>query len=204
MYKKQGVDTLELEQGKRESIKAISDLQEAADKKIGSTLSEQVSELQKQGMGREQMIAVLRQQGFGETQILQTIKEQTAEVMRQMNVRRVGLAYQDQSTAALEGVVARLKSQLDALKAQNAMSPMSQQNPFALLLQNEFNNASRELSLRTDVSNFSKRFGEDAARGEFGDTVTSRSLSSMKSSTDKMATDIETMKNLFLNTFKPK
>lgn len=126
-------------------------------------------------------------------------KEGEQAEVRIMNIHRIGLGYVQQSTDALEGVVARLKSQLDSVRNQNAISPVSQRNPFEASILNEYTNAKNELDLRKAVMKYVNVFGEGEARGKFGDTVTDRALRDTLTAAQQTAQAVNTISNQLAN-----
>lgn len=178
-------------------LKAI-DEQKAAQTAVKGTLDEQLATLQKQGMSREQMIAVLRQQDFSESEILKKLEAQTAEIQRQITIKRTGQDYEDQTTTALEGVRSRVKSQLDQVRQQNAMVPVNQRNPAQYALESELAQIDRELAARRNIANFVSKTSEADARFKYGDSLTDRALRSLQDEQTKTRVTMEQ----FLEAFK--
>lgn len=111
-----------------------------------------------------------------------------------LTLSRKGTEYEGQSTAALEGVRDRLKSQYDAVRSKNAMLPPSARDPFEEALRMELKAAEDELRLRRTVGNFANLRGEDAARAKYGDTLVERAVREQKDETTRLRV---TMENFF-------
>lgn len=201
-YKKEGKDTTELEVGLMENQKDLAGLRGKKEEETKTTLDVQLKALKDQGMSREQMIEVLKAQGFGEDEILAKLEKQTAEIERQISIKRSGANYEDQSTAGLEGVRDRLKSQLDKVRIENAMAPPSQRNPFEVSLQSEFDQVTRELNARQNVGDYATRFGEDATRRQYGDTLTERAVRDLRQDTTQTAIAVTKLQQQLQDFFK--
>jgi hypothetical protein len=129
-----------------------------------------------------------------ERERLAVLVGQSAEIKRQVGdmnnltraakefvqtITRSGSSYESQSTAALQGVRDRVKSQLDQVTQENLMTAPRNRNPFQYALENEYASLQRELELRQSVGQYVQRYGEDAARGQFGDSIVNRALRDM-------------------------
>lgn len=141
-----------------------------------------------------------------EKQRLSVLIEQTEELDKQLDkaakvnqmiisISRKGTSYENQSTTALEGVRDRVKAQLDAVKQENASKPTSQRNPFIYSLQSEFDQITRELDARKNIGDYANRFGEDAARRQYGDSLTDRALRDIQDSGTRTANAITEINN---------
>lgn len=111
-------------------------------------------------------------------------KKVTAEIQQQVNIRRTGTAYDDQSTPALEGVQRRLKEQLAEVE-RNRIWFQNPTNPDGWtfnesFLQGEINTVTQQLTERAKVAATIQRVGEDAARGMFGDDLVNRAITNNK------------------------
>jgi hypothetical protein len=110
-------------------------------------------------------------------------------------INRTGAGYQDQSTASLEGVKSRLQSQIAQIERNSfgrAAGVGGNGKPAELyLLQSELYNLTKELQLRRDAAAYAARFGEDAARGQFGDSITNRALQNLATDSTRTASAVE-------------
>lgn len=109
---------------------------------------------------------------------------------------RVGTPVESQTDASLNGVAQKLRGQLS-----NTGSDGLTQIKDAKITGNygdwysanstrgELAAVERELADRAKVRNFTQRFGEDAARSQFGDTVTNKALADMAKETTRQAND---------------
>ena len=144
---------------------------------------------------------------------LELEKQNTAELQRQaeaeaaklraaqmfVSVTRVGSSYESQSTDALRGTEQRLQQQLGGVGSNGMPLAMATaQNDYGSWLQrttyeNELANVRRELSQRADIQAYAKRYGESAARMQYGDDKTNNALRDMQSSTTRTAVATETL-----------
>jgi hypothetical protein len=117
------------------------------------------------------------------------------------SLTRVGKGYEDQSTASLQGVAANLQRQLsqtdstgrqikDATINGNYGSYLTAQT-----IRQELDRINAELTLRSRVQGVVQAFGENAARSQFGDTVTDRALRDMQTSSTRTAIATEAINN---------
>lgn len=118
---------------------------------------------------------------------------------------RSGQDYESQSTSSLSGALARARAELQRLgndtSYSSAFAP-GQKNPFFYTLQTEVAAMERELSLRRAVGGYADRYGEDAARFKFGDTVTDRALREMQDASTRSATAIEDIRDRLVGSGK--
>lgn len=189
--KADGVETLSAEIALEETRVKHAKVKKEVDEASKQTLDQQLATLQKQGVSVEQIVAVLRGRGFSEDEILAKLKAQTTEIERQITIQRKGQDYESQSTVALEGVRSRVKSQLDAVRQQNAMVPVNQRNPAQYALESELAQIDRDLAARRNIGSFATKFGEDAARFKYGDTATDRALRAQQEETTKIRVTME-------------
>lgn len=201
--KADGIDTTKMEIALLENAASLDGLREQQTKATAATLGEQLDTLQKQGVSENQIVALLRGRGFSEEEILGTLEKQTRELAKQqgffMALQRKGSGYESQSTAALEGVLANVRAQLDRVKQENAVAGRSERNPMEFALQNEFDNITRELSMRRNVGGYAERFGEDAARRQYGDTLTERALRDMQDASTRTAQTLSNIEQRLAN-----
>jgi len=142
----------------------------------------------------KQRLAVLNDQQDAINRQLSTLKEVQATMV---TISRRGQNYENQSTTSLEGVRDRLKSQLDQVKQKNALvGAYGYRDPMEYALQSEYNQVVSELQSRKIVSDYAARFGEDAARREYGDTSTDKALRDLTDSSTKGAMTLDEIKNL--------
>lgn len=140
---------------------------------------------------RERLAVLLDQSAVIEEQISK-LKEVRAAIV---TIQRRGSSYEDQSTTSLEGVQARLKKQLDDARQRNAATTFANKDPMTYALESEFANVTKELQQRAQVGNYAARFGEDAARRQFGDTLTDRALRDMSDATTKSQVLLQNIEN---------
>lgn len=131
-----------------------------------------------------------KDQKKAEEDVSKEMRTQT-RILEDQIIKRRGTEAEGQSKAALEGVRDRLQSELDRVRAANAIAPRSQQNAMQFALESELRQVLNELSSRQSIGNFANRFGEDAARRQFGDTLTDRALREMQDATTRTAVTIE-------------
>lgn len=110
-------------------------------------------------------------------------------------IGRKGAAYEQQSDAALEGVAARIKKQLSDYEIASFGTPGGvggKATPIEIYgLRNELAQVERELALRRSVEDYASRFGEDAARRQFGDSATTRALADLTKDSTRTAGAVE-------------
>jgi hypothetical protein len=100
-----------------------------------------------------------------------------------VTIDRIGAPFEQQSTASLEGLQNRLRSQLTQSQFEDTkVNSMfgGYISPATNFVRGELANIDRELSLRYQVQSVAQRYGETAAVRQFGDDVTSRALRDMK------------------------
>lgn len=140
---------------------------------------------------RERLGVLLDQSAVIQEQI-EKLKEVRAAIV---TIQRRGSSYEDQTTLSLEGVQARLKKQLDDARQRNAGTTFANKDPMTYALESEYANVSKELQMRSQVGNYAARFGEDAARRQFGDTLTDRALRDMTDATTRSQQLLQQIEN---------
>lgn len=181
----QGVVTVEIEVGLLESRKELGELQAKLE-------SERTSEL----------------------------KNQTEEIARQISAlaelqKRVqqfesrGTPYEGQSTTALEGVESRIKAQLTQAQQSRfgQIGGVGQigglgKSPLEYGLESQLAAVQKELAQRRAVGDVASRFGEDAARQQFGDTLTDRALRDLQDSSTRTSVAIQDIQQRLALVFK--
>lgn len=117
-------------------------------------------------------------------------------------IRRTGKAYEAQSLAALEGVRDRLRSQAQQMQNdtsfQSVFSPNAK-NPLLYGIQSELAAVEKELSQRKAVTDTVSRFGEDAARRQYGDTLTDAGMRDLQDSAKRTSVAVENIANAIKN-----
>jgi hypothetical protein len=110
-------------------------------------------------------------------------------------VSRTGVGYDQQSKAALEGSENRLARQLQQIEedqfGKNFGVGGGGKPQEWYMVQNELFNIRKELELRESASKYAARYGEDAARGQFGDSITSRALQDMTNTSVRQANTLD-------------
>ena len=127
-----------------------------------------------------------------EGQVTEALLEQLAVVERilakkkdelTITLKIRGVSYEQQTEASLRGALDRAKSELQRLgedqSFRTAFAPNAK-DPRFYTLQQEVARMENELKMRQQVSTYAARFGEDAARYQYGDTATDRALRDMK------------------------
>jgi hypothetical protein len=125
-------------------------------------------------------------------------------------INRTGRGVEEQSTDALKGLAGRLKSSVvDAeLAARGRADAIA--NPSGRSLDNYFYEAElrrveNELAQRQSVAAYAARYGESAARGVFGDTLTDRALRDLTDTSVRTSTAVENINRNLSEIFqKPK
>lgn len=148
-----------------------------------------------------------------------TLREQTGEIERQQTAiaelaRRVqtldrrGTEIEGQSTTALEGLRERLRSQLTQAQQERfgQLGGVGQiggaaKSPFEYGIEQELRNVEREIAQRKSIGSFANRFGEDAARSQFGDTLTDRALRDLQDSSTRTAIAIQDIQQRLAKVF---
>lgn len=113
------------------------------------------------------------------------------------SIERTGSSYQDQSSVALEGVRDRLRSQRDTLQNDNSYSSAfapGAKNPMLNFVATELLAVERELAQRREVQGYAARFGEEATRYRFGDTVTDRGLRDLQTTAERTNVALESIR----------
>jgi hypothetical protein len=168
-----------------------------------TSLEKQVKALQDQGTSSDQIVATLIGRGAKEEDVLKVLEAQKKNLEDQqalvMSIKRIGTEYEQQTDIALEGVISRLKAQLDAIKQKNATLPVQDRDPFAAALEAEYRNALNVLSQRRAIRNFADARGEDAARFRYGDSLTDQALRSLQDEQTKTRVTIEQLLKSFQN-----
>lgn len=120
-----------------------------------------------------------------------------------ISIKRVGTTYENQSTAALEGVRDRVKSQLDRAHQENAQVPTGgYKNPMEIALASEYQQITNELNARRNISNYANQFGDEAARAKYGDTLVDRTQRETRDFTSRTATAVEKLQQQLQTFFK--
>lgn len=180
--KKLGLDTTALEVKKIEDIGALTKLRGDAEKERSKT---------------EKDIAVTLAEQADQAERAAKAAKAHADFMQTIN--RVGTSYDQQSTAALQGVANRLNEQLRASSSgggqlkdvtfhDNASEFLS-----ASMFRLELSKVMDELNLRSNVVSYDKRFGEQATLAQFGDSVTQRSIRDMQTATEQTAASVNSI-----------
>lgn len=172
---------------------AINDQQKIVDELNAVDLGDDADKLRNAGD------AVKTSIGQGGKIAAEPIKEAAVEVAKaaeqlSVAINRTGDNYADQSTAALEGVRQRLKSNVDSVKDDTSYSSAftpGAQNPMLGFYLNELTNVERELEFRKKVQGVTARMGEDAARGQFGDRAVDNALREMQTDTKRSSVALE-------------
>jgi hypothetical protein len=110
----------------------------------------------------------------------------------QIAIKHTGTTYENQSTAALQGVAARLQSQIfdDELRRiyRIDISTPAGDSPTGIYLRDQLAAVQHELQLRESVKEKVSRSGEDAALREYGDDVVNRGLRDMQDTATRQLT----------------
>jgi hypothetical protein len=104
-----------------------------------------------------------------------------------------GPGYDSQSEDALGGTRARLRSQLDAERRTNAMSPRSKVVGFDNAISQELAAVEAELETRHKVQDWASKFGESATRQKFGDALTDKALRDLTDTTNRTTMAVESI-----------
>lgn len=116
-----------------------------------------------------------------------------------LSVSRVGKNYADQSDASLMGVRANLTGQLNTVGQSGLLiKDVNQSTNYgdyaaASVLKGELAAVEAELAQRDQVRRVVNLYGENAARQQFGDTVTDKALRDMQASSTRTATAVESL-----------
>lgn len=207
------VEKLKAGGASRDNIVKLEEMQAKA-------IEAQVEKLRAQGMSREAIIENIRAAGFEESKVVE-ITDKATKAAYGLNkewdkffvsLSRTGREAEDQSTIALEGAYRRAKAQLEELERdtsyQTTFAPNGK-NPLYYTLMQEVSRMENELRARRDVSSYAARFGEDATRYKFGDTLTDKALRELQSIGERQQKDIErltiavTRSSLFRKTAPP-
>lgn len=114
-------------------------------------------------------------------------------------ISRTGSPYASQSTVALEGLLGRLKSQLNPLGdlpgASYSGVSYAQNTNYGAYLNNaalnpEIKAIEDELNRRSQVAGYLNQYGESAARGKFGDDATNKAMQDLSATSKATAADI--------------
>jgi hypothetical protein len=117
-------------------------------------------------------------------------------------IQRGGKDYESQSTASLQGALGGAKKQLQEIQEGEFQS--GNHNPFGTMLQFEIGRIQSELASRSTVFGYASKYGEDAARRQYGDTITDRALRDMQSDSQRTRTAAEDIKDTLNRLFKGK
>jgi hypothetical protein len=108
-----------------------------------------------------------------------------------------GDTYGSMSTTALQGTLSRLKSKLaDEMAADTSQGfhvGGAFRSPAIAQYQNDISKIEREISQRSEVSNYARRFGEAATIRQYGDTLAEKALSDVRDTSTRTANSIETI-----------
>lgn len=148
------------------------------------------------------------------------IDESTSAVLRQAKAyaeltervqkfQTIGTPYEGQSTAALEGVRDRVRAQLTQAQ-QGRFGKIGGVGQIGGLgpsveeygLQSQLVALEKELAQRRNVGSFANQFGEDAARQQFGDTLTDRALRDLQDTSQRTSIAIQDIQQRLALVFK--
>ncbi len=152
-----------------------------------------------------------------EKQRLAVLTQQTDEYKKQqdellklqaitVSISRAGANYDEQSTVALQGTRARLKSRIDA-RGETPFAGTSQNwDIYGAFLNNqalklEIANIEEVLAKRSEIQGYAARFGDSAARYRYGDEMTDKAVRETRDSSQQAATaliDIQQKLNALL------
>ena len=177
-----------------------------AEEKRFEELTKQKAKLDEQIKAKGDLIASAQSQKKSEEAVTDEFTKQVEEASKlnrlkegdKIGLTRLGESYDQQSTVALTGVRDRLKRDLLDERV-HAMSqpgyvgqgPNGGYDPAASFLRSEIANIEKELNLRSQVQQVAARYGETAARYQFGDTVTQRALSNLSDQQNRAAIAVE-------------
>ncbi len=122
----------------------------------------------------------------------------------QITISRTGSAYEDQSTAALQGSLARLKSKYNPAGDLPGASISQNNDRYSAYLNNaavlpEIAAIEALLSRRAEIQGYDQRYGESATRFQFGDEATDKALRDLSDTSTRTATAVESLQKLFNN-----
>lgn len=131
-------------------------------------------------------------------QAIESAAAKLAGVVGEMKVAigRTGASYEQQSTTSLEGVRARLRSQAEAMRNDTSFASVwspNAKNPLLYGIQSELAAVERELAQRQAVASYASKFGEQAARFQYGDTIVNRALQDLGESNTRTASAVESI-----------
>lgn len=180
--------------------KGTENLTDADRARLGE-LEKQKTSLGQQIKTKEDLIVAAGNQKAAEENVTAEFRKQVEEAQTlnkefnnfRVSISRIGQSYDQQSTDALTGVRDRLNSQLNAtgsngLLIKNATVTSNYGDWLAAsTIRSELEKVQQELALRQTVQQYAARYGESAARYQYGDTVTQRALSNLADQSNRAA-----------------
>lgn len=114
-----------------------------------------------------------------------------------VNGSNFGGYVQGSTNAALQGTIDRLQSQL--VQAQIADQQTASWNgnkaDSGAMIRGDLYTAQKEMDLRKQIASYAASYGENAARGQFGDTQTNRALQNLATDSTRSAVAVEKINN---------
>lgn len=183
---------------------SIDDMQAAVDRLNEVDLGEEADKLRAAGDAVETSIGSgsddLEDAGDVVEESISDAAEEIADSAKELYqaMNRVGADYSEQSTAALQGVAARLRSNRDSAAldtSYNSAFTPGAKSPLLSVYQTELTAVERELAYRKRIQDITARYGEDAARAQFGDRPVDSALREMQSDTKRSTVALEKLAN---------